>query len=253
MNRPTNPSEINYTEKGYWDGTYSEDYPSLEFGEFTLSHLVSGTSHGGTYWDGFTVSINGEDTNYFDEDIEGSFISEHWGCMAKDEGFSYYHNWYRQGDKQRTGTIGYRSGKFSMRWENDILAQDGDRFRSNATEVGWGNYFIGTNVYTTDPGDYEDRDFTNNGSKIFNNKNGTYTKGLQLSSPLYVGKRSKYGIQRIGYNHPAFGDFFQNGFHHLKLPFIVWGFPAMGSANFKLGAYSSPFYQSGRYSPNSLY
>ena len=106
LNHPTNPSEINYTEKGYWDGTYSEDHPSLEFGEFTLSHLVSGASYGGTYWDGFTVSINGEDTNYFDENIEGSFISEHWGCMAKDEVTPYLVGyWSEYGDVENNRVL----------------------------------------------------------------------------------------------------------------------------------------------------
>lgn len=168
-------------------------------------------------------------------------------------GASYFHNWYTQGDRQRTGTIGLRSGEWSLRWENDVLAKDGDRFRSNATEVGYKNYFVGTNVYTTDPIDSKFRDYDINGSRIFNNKNGTYNFGHQLSSPLYMGMKTRGGITRIGFNKPVFGDFFQNGFHHLKLPFIVWGFDAMNSANFQLGDYSYPFYQSGRYLPNSLY
>jgi hypothetical protein len=71
---------------------------------------------------------------------------------------------------------------------------------------------------------------------------GTYKEGHQLSSPLYIGMRGKHGITRIGYNLPGFGDFFQNGFHHL-----------IGSPNFQLGNYSSPYYQSGRYMPYSLY
>ncbi|NDW19300.1 hypothetical protein D0T53_10290 [Dysgonomonas sp. 216] len=168
-------------------------------------------------------------------------------------GFSYHHNWYMQGGTQRTGTIGARAGDWSLRWENDVLARNGDRFRSNATELGYKNYLVGTNVYTTDPVDYENRDYNNNGSNIFNNKNGTYKDGYQLSSPLYIGKKTKYGMTRVGLNRSEFGDFFQNGFHHLKLPFIVWGFDAMSSGNFQLGNYSNIYYQSGRYMPNSLY
>ena len=169
-----------------------------------------------------------------------------------------YHNWYMQDGRQQTGIIGGRAGDWSFRWENDVkfLLGDGhDRFRSNATEIGYKNFVLGTNVYTTDPGGYDDDAKTKayNGSKIFNNKFGTYKEGFQLSSPLYVGMRGKNGITRIGFNNPAFGDFFQNGFHHLKFPAIVWGVDLIGSGNFQLGNYSNPYYQSGRYMPYSLY
>ncbi len=191
---------------------------------------------------------------------QGGGIGSIYGGFAYDDGkygFSYYHNWYQQGGKQQTGIIGGRAGDWSFRWENDVkyLAGDGhDRFRSNATEIGYKDFVVGTNVYTTDPvsstDEYIDKD--NNGSRIFNNKFGTYKLGEQLSSPLYVGMRGKHGITRIGYNLPGFGDF-QNGFHHLKLPGIVWGIDAIRSPNFRLGNYSNPYYQSGRYKPYSLY
>ncbi|MDH6354068.1 hypothetical protein M2132_000390 [Dysgonomonas sp. PH5-45] len=149
---------------------------------------------------------------------------------------------------QRTGTIGGRAGDYSLRWENDKFAFDGDKFRSNAIEFGYKNWMIGTNVYTTDPNinGKENYDTNSNGSKIFNNKYNTYKEGKQLSSPLYIGYKHKNGaVTRIGYNHRAIGDMVQNGFHHL--PFIA-------SPNFKRGTHHNSFYyQVGRYKPNSMY
>jgi len=191
---------------------------------------------------------------------QGGRIGSIYGGFAYDDGkygFSYYHNWYQQGGKQQTGIIGGRAGDWSFRWENDVkyLAGDGhDRFRSNATEIGYKDFVFGTNVYTTDPDINGKENYAlENGSQIFNNKFGTYEEGKQLSSPLYIGMRGKHGITRIGYNLPGFGDFFQNGFHHLKFPGIVWGIDAIRSPNFRLGNYSNPYYQSGRYKPYSLY
>ena len=61
LNNPTNPETIEFGDNGAWTGTYNDqDYQFLEFTPFAFSHLISGSSWGGTYWDGFTVCKSGE-------------------------------------------------------------------------------------------------------------------------------------------------------------------------------------------------
>jgi RHS repeat-associated protein len=181
---------------------------------------------------------------------QGRSLGNIYGGIGYDDGktgLSYYHNWYMQGGAQRTGVVGFRSGDFSLRWENDVFAHSGDKFRSNAIELGIGNYFIGTNVYTTDHSDDNPKK-TPNGSKIWNSdKYGTYSDGFVKASPAYFGMRSKYGVARVGWNDPYIGDFVQNGFHRyfpgVKSPFF----------NHDIENNSLPYVQFGRYLPYSLY
>ena len=177
-------------------------------------------------------------------------------------GYQYFLNYYSGRDNQFTGTVNIQRGKFGVRWENDAFANpfvgQRDRFRSNAVEASWGNYVVGTNVYTTDPIGYDKINKTfkdeENGSRIFiQGKNGTYKKGSQLSSALYIAYKSKGQITRAGINAGWVGDFFQNGFHHLRLPFIVAGLKVMKAGHFKRGDYLSPYYQSGTDIPSILY
>jgi len=165
------------------------------------------------------------------------------------KGFSYYHTWYNYGDKQRTGTIGYRNKDFSLKWENDLWGDTGDRFRSNATEIGYKGYVVGANVYTNE---VEKREVGASPSSLFGRqiarwiggKAGSeyYKGGVQSSSPFYIGKRTGRNITRIGYNHPFFGDLTQDGAHWI-----------VNSPYFSRGAYSLPFLQQGTYTPYSLY
>ena len=81
LSNPTTPANINYdTEKKYWTDTYSEssDYTWLQFQNFKLAHLIDQDSWGGTYWDGFTISTSGDNTDYSSTGWTGN----EWGCMA---------------------------------------------------------------------------------------------------------------------------------------------------------------------------
>lgn len=174
------------------------------------------------------------------------------------KGIGFMWNRYMGQNPQSTGTIMARHGDFSMRWENDLMGDRNDRWRSNSTEVGYKNYFVGTNVFTNNPKDEEGfkNDFDegkgameyvgdNNGSKLFNNKYGTYNRGEKLSSPAYIGIRNPRGMSRVGINAPIIGDFIQNGFHHL---------PIVKSPNFHDGSYGTSGYsEKGSYFPGIMY
>ncbi len=56
LSNPANPETIEFGDNGAWTGTYNDqDFPYIEFTPFAFSHLTSGSSWGGVYWDGFTV------------------------------------------------------------------------------------------------------------------------------------------------------------------------------------------------------
>ena len=81
LSNPTQPSTIDFdTEKKYWTETYNDSptYTWLQFQNFKLAHLIDQNSWGGTYWDGFTVSKNGEKTDF----SSSTWIGNEWGCMA---------------------------------------------------------------------------------------------------------------------------------------------------------------------------
>lgn len=77
LTKPTVPAEITYSKAGYWAETYNDqDYPYLVFSPFKLSHVSEGNGWGGVSWDGFTISVNGDDS------FQDDFLTNQWGCMA---------------------------------------------------------------------------------------------------------------------------------------------------------------------------
>lgn len=88
LNQNLNPATVGYTSAGYWDQTYNDaDYTWLEFGDanvFMFSHLISGpgSSWGGVYWDGFTIAIGGDQTDYGRAGSSASWTTNFGGCMA---------------------------------------------------------------------------------------------------------------------------------------------------------------------------
>ncbi len=81
LSNPTQPSTIDFdTEKKYWTETYNDSptYTWLQFQNFKLAHLIGQNSYGGTYWNGFTLSTSGDNTDYSSTGWTGN----QWGCMA---------------------------------------------------------------------------------------------------------------------------------------------------------------------------
>ena len=83
LTKPSNPVEFVFDiEMGYWVETYNDaDYPFFRSQIFEFSHLLTMDNYGGSSWDGFTVSINGSDQDM--TGIDGGYLTNHWGCMAK--------------------------------------------------------------------------------------------------------------------------------------------------------------------------
>ena len=84
-------TEINYNDNDIWDRTYdaSSDYRAIYFGnelKFRLSHCNTGFGGedigGMSYWDGFTISRNGDHNNYGAPGNSDGWVSHQWGSMA---------------------------------------------------------------------------------------------------------------------------------------------------------------------------
>ena len=89
LNKPINPSSLEYNDNGIWTQCYNDvDYTWLGFGdengEFMLSHLIDGegASWGGYYWDGFCPAIGGDQTDYSQPGSSASWTTNYGGCMA---------------------------------------------------------------------------------------------------------------------------------------------------------------------------
>ncbi len=220
---------------------------------FTAGAGTSPLQSGFKYGAGLSVSQKvGDWTITGGLSTDGKSVSNIFGGASYDDGtqgFSYYYSYYNNKPKQPTGIGSYRHKKFSVRWENDLFAKSGDKFRSNATEVGMGGYILGTNVFTTED---QAEEAGSSPSKFVGKQLVRIIKGMAQSnvhpdgktesSPLYIGKKSGNSITRIGFNNPIFGDLFQNGMHWI-----------VNSPYFHRGEFSSPYIQKGTYKPYSMY
>lgn len=87
LREPTRPETIELNEDNYWTETYNaaEPYKWLQFGMFCFSHMANQDEEGSgsmAYWDGFTYSQNGDNSDYGEGASSNSWVNHQWGCMA---------------------------------------------------------------------------------------------------------------------------------------------------------------------------
>lgn len=78
LSNPSNPESFEYDDNGVWTGTYSEDYMYWESQVFMFTHILGGSSWGGSFWDGFTVSRNADNSDH----AADGWLDYQWGCIA---------------------------------------------------------------------------------------------------------------------------------------------------------------------------
>jgi len=85
LNSPLNPTSFEVNANSVWTETYNdEDYTYFETNSpFAFSHILDGpgAAFGGYYWDGFTYSKNGDNTDY-GQGSSGGWVANQWGNMA---------------------------------------------------------------------------------------------------------------------------------------------------------------------------
>ena len=82
LSQPTVPTSFTLNAKNVWTETCNDEgFPYIEFNNsaFKFTHLGAGegNSYGGAYWDGFTYSKNGDNTDY-----GTNWFPNQWGNMA---------------------------------------------------------------------------------------------------------------------------------------------------------------------------
>jgi RHS repeat-associated protein len=192
-----------------------------------------------------------------------------WNVRAGHEIFSlgygqtYYGNAIGSDGQSNAQTVGsatifWKGGSFRL--ENDFLAGNGDRWRTNAWELTIGDFSIGSYVYTNDGKAESELVAEETGlnakdptclSKIWGKNRGdkfsTWTYGETFSAPMWVGYRVGNQISRIGYSFPGSQDLQQNGIHK----WVSFGRQNFytGYSNFRTGLYLN----SGYYNPFFLW
>ncbi|XLS30521.1 FG-GAP-like repeat-containing protein [Flavobacteriaceae bacterium M23B6Z8] len=160
--------------------------------------------------------------------------------------------------------VGYNKGDFSFRMTNDAFLS-GDKFRTAAAEIGFGDYSFGFNLFTTAPPPEEhhsqvggDKDYKSPiyGENLTNEAGeniATYSEGERVFAGMYIGVRRGNHVQRLGIDMAFVQDLFQNGLHQMKVPIINW--VPIGSPYFNTNKGSGPsiFHQNYTYNPWTLY
>ena len=220
------------------------------------SGLIAGVNVSGTYYKDDDFSI----TSGFG--ASKNMISWGGGFTVGDYGGSYYLTKYGnapgpdgKSNAQLVGGVGLQFGDVSVRLENDVLAGNGDRWRSNAVEIGIGKFIFGTHLFNNDPEgsksdiDYEGRNVVFD--KLNKNGKGAWVDGQTYSSPFYVGYRSGNNVVRFGYSHRYVQDRTQNWVHRNGFFYLPFGH--QNYYNKYKHMYEGAYRYSGYYNPYSLW
>lgn len=199
------------------NSTFSVGYISNFEGVNSVNYQINTNIGGGysiTAGGGFGFNTQSWSATFSNGENSIGYYQTSYGRMIGPDGFS---------NKQIVGGVYFANGDWSFRFENDFFAfEHQDRWRTNAFELSYRNISFGGYIYTNDPKNtYGEKDFNPNqksplwgynrpGRKI---NFGTWNNGKVYIAPLYLGYRIGNKQARVGYSHPSFQDFQQNGVH----------------------------------------
>ena len=152
----------------------------------------------------------------------GSELMKFWslGYDNGTAGFSYSSSYYFSGEtSQQLGAIGLRYGDVGLTYQNDFMfglpADNGDRYRTAAAQIRWGEFSAGVNLFTGDPGLISE----NREPRLINGQ-ATYVTNIYGDNP----DKYRAGVGYIGYGNMKFGrnsekirDIVQNKFAHDRI------------------------------------
>lgn len=140
LTNPANPETIEYAEDGTWTETFNEQIPYIEFSPFMFSHILSGSSWGGAYWDGFTITKSGDTTDWYSED--GNWIAHQWysitgGGVKTENGEIVAENGIAQADAEAPFLVGYYGSDYAgAAYEAcNVMFNDGLQYKVNGVYV----------------------------------------------------------------------------------------------------------------------
>ena len=114
--------------------------PGIGIGQ--SGNIIGGINFTGTYTNGDWAISGGYGINNSGNSLYGGAT---YYDRANDQYFSYYATHFGGKYKQTVGGISYSRRGFSIRLENDFFVKSGDKYRTNAVEVGFGDLVVGTN------------------------------------------------------------------------------------------------------------
>ena len=120
--------------------------------------------------------------------------------------------------KQTLGTIHAYLDEVSIAFSNDFLGDGEDRWHSNAVEISWREFSIGTFVDTNDGkndsnGIVKSKDDESPNLGPNRNNKGAWLVGNVHFAPLWMGYRRGNSQYRLGYSHTNIQDYTQNFIH----------------------------------------
>ncbi|KAA0992689.1 polymorphic toxin type 23 domain-containing protein [Dyadobacter aurulentus] len=228
----------------------------------TQGNVTTGVNVGvnisGTFSVNGSTSISAGNWNFSVGGGGGNNHSAYGGSISyKGYGAGYYQTRYGgatgpdgMSNSQVVGGASLSLGKVSIRIENDFFAfNHQDRWRSNALEIGIGDFVVGTRLYNNDPkgGKQGIKNLPDLMGNFNKHDNQAWENGQTYNAPFWVGYRFGNTVERIGYSHPIFQDRTQN-FIHLRFPPGYQHFYTRYD-QFNYGI----FMQSGYYNPYSLW
>ncbi len=156
-------------------------------------------------------------------------------------------------DAQTNWNASYRNGDFSFSMTNDAFLPSswggGDKYRTAAAEIGYGELSVGMNLYTTPPPSAEQQKMRGENTEFKSmwgaNKRMTYSTGERVYAGLYFRINAGMTVSRIGVDAAWVQDFFQNGIHK-----YISGSPYFDTRN---GPPTNWYLRYGIYSSFSLY
>lgn len=234
---------------GPWNLSFS---PGMAFGTNGLSFAASlfagyndgTTSISGGYGIGSNYSAWGVSATY--KGYGGGYYRTNYGSQIGPDG---------KLNKQIVGGINIALGDVGIRIENDFMGDRKDRWRSNAAEISYRNFSIGTTLYNNDPNGECPTCFDIKGTDRMGNSNtngnGSWENGKVYSSPLYFGYKQGNTVSRIGYSDPMVQDRIQNWVHRNGFFYLPFGHQNFYTDDSQFHA--GPYNYSGYYNPFTLW
>jgi Bacterial toxin 23 len=154
--------------------------------------------------------------------------NENYHIMTSWTSFNHHNGIEKNPFNQTLNQTSFGGKSWSLAYTNDqvlpLIGKVGhiegtDKGRTAALDISLGNFSVGMEILTNDKldGPPIGGQGTSVGTQIWgDNPEGFYLFGDVYFSPGYFGFRGRNGnVHRVGWNHPAVQDFFQNGIHSM--------------------------------------
>lgn len=217
--------------------------PMIGLGEYGLA---AGMSVGLNYnfGDDWNFRLSGGGGNqYYGGNF--SFSYKDWGA-----GYGLTHYYDQKIDNvnslgsQNVGTISALLGGVSVRFSNDAVGDHEDRWRSNAVEIAYKKFSIGTYVTTNDGSDASGGKNTDGFvvSDIEGRDKGEWLIGEVYSAPLWFGFKYDNQVYRFGYSCAEVQDCTQNFVHkHIAPTPLFTDYNYLRKGAYVYSGYDSPY------------